>query len=271
MPDTYRTESALLTTLYQDGQASNSITAQDMRDLIVSLVHKELLSTKGSLVSASAANVAAELLAGDDFSALLAASGETTGLQWGRLYGNFPTLASNAWYSGLSTTGRGTSAGTLNRMFAYSFTLSRTTTIASMGVEVTAGGTAGALIRFGVYGDNGSHFPQALIQEVTSVSPVDATVVQVHVRTPPAALTLDPGQYWFAVVQQVAVSTMRVFNSYVPINMPHSVNAATFSPAAPIIGWYQDAISGALPDPFGASVNGAAGSSFIPVIGVKAA
>lgn len=37
MVDTIRTESTLLTTLFQDGQAAGSITAQDVRDLIVSL------------------------------------------------------------------------------------------------------------------------------------------------------------------------------------------------------------------------------------------
>lgn len=38
MADTIRTVSALLTSLYPDGQAPGSITAQDHRDLIVSLV-----------------------------------------------------------------------------------------------------------------------------------------------------------------------------------------------------------------------------------------
>ena len=37
MADTIRTESYLLASLFQDGQAANSITAQDMRDLIVSM------------------------------------------------------------------------------------------------------------------------------------------------------------------------------------------------------------------------------------------
>jgi hypothetical protein len=37
MADTLRTESYLLASLFQDGQAANAITAQDMRDLIVSM------------------------------------------------------------------------------------------------------------------------------------------------------------------------------------------------------------------------------------------
>lgn len=37
MADTLRTEATLLASLFQDGQAANSITAQDMRDLIVSM------------------------------------------------------------------------------------------------------------------------------------------------------------------------------------------------------------------------------------------
>jgi hypothetical protein len=37
MADTLRTESYLLASLFQDGQAANAITAQDMRDLVVSM------------------------------------------------------------------------------------------------------------------------------------------------------------------------------------------------------------------------------------------
>ena len=40
MVDTVRTRSDLLTALFQDGQSANSITAQDMRDLIVSLSNR---------------------------------------------------------------------------------------------------------------------------------------------------------------------------------------------------------------------------------------
>lgn len=44
MVDTIRTENDLLTALFQDGQAAGSITAQDVRDLIVSLrpAHAEI-------------------------------------------------------------------------------------------------------------------------------------------------------------------------------------------------------------------------------------
>lgn len=38
MADTSRTKADLLTNLFQDGQADGSITAQDMRDLIISLI-----------------------------------------------------------------------------------------------------------------------------------------------------------------------------------------------------------------------------------------
>ena len=37
MVDTVRTTATLLSSLFQDGQAANEITANDMRDLIVSL------------------------------------------------------------------------------------------------------------------------------------------------------------------------------------------------------------------------------------------
>jgi len=60
MTDTVRTQTALLTTLFQDGQAPGSISAQDMRDLIVSLrnnqgggwsMHTDSTYTAGSPLS----------------------------------------------------------------------------------------------------------------------------------------------------------------------------------------------------------------------------
>lgn len=40
MVDTIKTQSELLTNVFQDGQAPGSITAQDMRDLVVSMTHR---------------------------------------------------------------------------------------------------------------------------------------------------------------------------------------------------------------------------------------
>lgn len=45
MADTERTEATLLSTLFQDGQAAGSITAQDMRDLIVTLCNRKMQRT----------------------------------------------------------------------------------------------------------------------------------------------------------------------------------------------------------------------------------
>jgi len=55
MADTQRTISALLTTLFQDGQAAGSISAQDLRDLVVSLQ----FSYASMTISASASTAVA--------------------------------------------------------------------------------------------------------------------------------------------------------------------------------------------------------------------
>ena len=58
MADTIRTQTALLTTLFQDGQANNSITAQDIRDAIVSLssAYGEINTTTAVATTIAAAN-----------------------------------------------------------------------------------------------------------------------------------------------------------------------------------------------------------------------
>lgn len=70
MVDTQRSQSQLLTALFQDGQAANSITAQDVRDLIVSYA-----PSFGAMIITSAA--ATQTVSTGTY---LKASGTTTGL-----------------------------------------------------------------------------------------------------------------------------------------------------------------------------------------------
>jgi hypothetical protein len=55
MVDTVRTVTSLLTTLFQDGQASGSITPQDLRDMIVSLAsfigHVRVVTAAGTVTA----------------------------------------------------------------------------------------------------------------------------------------------------------------------------------------------------------------------------
>jgi hypothetical protein len=53
MPDTVRAVTTLLTALFQDGQAAGSITAQDMRDLIVTMAAMAGYGATVSTVSAA--------------------------------------------------------------------------------------------------------------------------------------------------------------------------------------------------------------------------
>tara|TARA_R100000781_G_scaffold370_2_gene577 strand:+ start:226 stop:462 length:237 start_codon:yes stop_codon:yes gene_type:complete len=60
MTDTSRTVSALVTNLFQDGQAAGSITPQDLRDLVETCQVKHgsiYLSTAGSTTISGQANV----------------------------------------------------------------------------------------------------------------------------------------------------------------------------------------------------------------------
>jgi hypothetical protein len=104
MADTQRTRTDLLTNLFQDGQAANSITAQDMRDLIESL-----MAPHGS-ASLTANTTATTVAAGSVFY-------DVAGT-W--------TVGGNPLFVTEATTGRLTYLGTATKCFMVTSTASMT-------------------------------------------------------------------------------------------------------------------------------------------------
>jgi len=120
-------------------------------------------------------------------------------------------------------------------------------TLVRIGAEVTSAGDAGSLVRLGIWQDDGTGRPGALILDAGTIAGDSATVQEITIAQP-----LTRGVYWFGLcVQNVTVTqpTLR-FNAssgLVPLD------AGTSTPAAnkASLSVTRSGITGAFPATFG--------------------
>jgi hypothetical protein len=94
-----------------------------------------------------------------------------------------------------------------DRMYLVPFPLGVTRTLSKLRVRIGSSGTgsAGAVIRIGVYSTNGTYQPDALVLDAGTV---DATVAAGSILTLTGLTTvLTPGMYWLAAVVQGSPTT----------------------------------------------------------------
>lgn len=144
----------------------------------------------------------------------------------------------------------GTSAtlgfGTL-RVAAYY--ISQACTVAQAAAEITAAGTAGNVLRLGIYADSGGK-PGALVADWGTIA---ADAVAGFAKVTGLSTALAPGLYWVGGVVQGATTqpTVRTIAS--------SQYAGSLGSADPAIGtvfgagWFVTGVTGALPGSFGAA------------------
>ena len=126
-------------------------------------------------------------------------------------------------------------------------------TIDRNGAEVNSAGEAGSKFRLGVYADDGTCFPGALLLDAGQIAGDSATVQGLTV-----SLSLSPGLYWVGgAVQTVTTTqpTMRIVGSWatsVPLVLGTSApSAGTFA-----VGFQQSSVTGALPSTFTTAITG---------------
>jgi hypothetical protein len=126
-------------------------------------------------------------------------------------------------------------------------TLDRLSILQALVAEVTTVGSAGAVVRLGVYGDDGSGlFPGALIVDAGTI---DATVLGNSTITLATALVLPAGKYWVGGVTQGAPTTapaMRVVGTSGGVLMPSTTASSSNIPT----GAAQNTVTAALPASF---------------------
>lgn len=167
------------------------------------------------------------------------------------LYGQNSGLAGNSvqasgrYYGPSVDISAGTLAAVINRLWVVPFEVGATTRYDRIATEVTTVGTTGNLGRLGIYGTvNG--LPSNLILDADTF---DATVLGAAEKV--IDVTLNPGLYWLGFVSQVGVAAnIRALGSAASRYVGHTANPLSNSYKS----YRVDAVSGALPNPFGTPV-----------------
>lgn len=134
---------------------------------------------------------------------------------------------------------------------AHPWIVRRSVTLVRIGVEITTAGEAGSLVRLGVYADNGSAYPGALLFDAGTVSGATVAFPEITISQ-----TLSPGIYWVAAANQSAPTTQpQVRQNSTQWTPPIDMTSGTAAPTAgqQIVGYFQTA-TGALPSTFSATV-----------------
>ena len=161
-----------------------------------------------------------------------------------------PLYRSTAYYG--PDGGRSAVAQVSNQMTCVPFWVGSAHTFDRIGAEVTVAGASGTVVRLGIYTDNGSGMPSALVLDAGTIAGDTVAAQEITIST-----TLNPGLYWLAAVPQGGTPTMRVLA--VTNILPTGVSAlATATATTPRTGKIQSPVSGALPSTFTATNESAA-------------
>jgi hypothetical protein len=134
-----------------------------------------------------------------------------------------------------------------NQLALAPIDVDRVCTLNALAAEVNTAGTAGAVVRLGVYTDDGSGvFPSALIVDAGTI---DGTVLGAQTITLGTPIVLQPGRYWVGAANQGAPTTGAQLRSVATTGanyMPSSTSSASNMNA----GAAQNGVTGALPSTF---------------------
>jgi hypothetical protein len=122
-------------------------------------------------------------------------------------------------------------------------------TIDRIGLEVTVAGSAGALVRLGIYESNESGYPAARILDAGTI---DGTVVAAHEIT--ISQSLPPGVYWLGAVIQGSPATQPTIRVTTASSFSVGATSLTASLQAPV-GYATASVAGGLPADFASASN----------------
>jgi hypothetical protein len=122
----------------------------------------------------------------------------------------------------------------------------RTITLASIGIEVTTGGTAGAVVRLGIYNvATDGNLPGALLADYGTVV---ATGTGFQEKIIPGNQVLAPGIYFLAAATQGAAATRPILRGTASPSMDYQQTqvASTQSSQNNQVGEFMGSVTGAL-------------------------
>ena len=131
-----------------------------------------------------------------------------------------------------------TTAGTLT---AVPFWVPVAQAFDRIGTEVTVAGAASSVVRLGVYADNGSGLPGALLFEAGTVAGDSTGAKEIKISR-----TLSAGLYWLGLVGQRGTPQVRAVSNNI-LGGAGVSTLAVATGASPRPGYYMAGVSGALP------------------------
>lgn len=158
-----------------------------------------------------------------------------------------PPMQSGRYYrvpNGSITTATVT-AGTLSATPKF---VPSTVSIDRLGMEVSTAGDAGSKVRLGIYADDGTLRPGALVLDAGTINGDSNTRQDITVSA-----TLQRGWYWFAAANQIVTTVTPVWRTLSIVAEVMPLDATTTQPAssAGVFGFTIAGVTGALPATFG--------------------
>jgi hypothetical protein len=158
---------------------------------------------------------------------------------------NAPGWASGRYYMCPNTNSLSTSAALGNNTLrAVPFYVPNAVSVAKVGSEITIVGEAGSKLRLGIYADDGTGRPGALVVDAGQIAGDSATVQEITLGTP---VPLGPGWYWAAACVQSAPTTQPTVRLASIMTAPTDCGTTIPSAGLGTYGWGATSISGAFP------------------------
>lgn len=151
-------------------------------------------------------------------------------------------LQAGQWYAAPGVLSVGTGTLTAGVLRDVQFHVPVRTRFLGIGIEVTTAGTAGALLRFGIYRSLGNARPGALFLSAGTVAATSLGFKSVTIDT-----WMPRGLYHLAVVPEVANVGTRITGSY-GARAPLPMISTTSTSVA--VGYSVSVSAGSVPDPF---------------------
>jgi hypothetical protein len=285
----YRLESAdhtHATTGLQAGTIDHGALTGLIDDDHTQYMQEALFDVKGDLLVATAADTPARLAVGTNDQVLMADSAQATGLKWvspatpvTTQFANsagtadtftrgdhvheaiFPQpLKTGHWYS--PTPGNNASTQQAEAVLDLQpFWISQSVTLTGIACEVSVAGDTTAVARLGIYEDDGTGYPGALLLDAGTVDTTSTGTKSIVISQ-----AVTPGLYWLGLAPQGIAVTRASFRSNSGTRMIGITNTNT-NGASILTAFRNSLVIGALPNPFSATValSGAAPYAFIKV------
>lgn len=147
---------------------------------------------------------------------------------------------------------------------AVPFWVPNRVTLSRLGAEITSAGDAGSKLRLGIYADDGTGRPGALVIDAGQINGDSATVQELTISQ-----VLRPGVYFACSVVQSVTTTQPTVRTVSPQGLLPNTDAGTSIPgaAATAVGFSQSSVTAALPSVW----TGTATSGSVPRIFGKVA